>query len=132
MKEKVKKILIYDTSLLFFNYLKKVFPMYKFVSYNQNQTSKVSLRTFSAVVFVMEDQVDIIEFLLLCDTNIPLILCPYNRNIFNRRRELEHLYDIFVIDMAGTKYDVKDQLAVLLEQIIEKHAHNDRIQAKQD
>jgi len=110
------KILIFDTSQIFYKYFKKTIPNCEFQLFSEYNI-KEDLDECAAAIFIIDNMLEFVEFLKVYKTNIPKIVGCYEKGFFVRRLEIEQSCGIKIIDMSGTKMDIGDQIKFCLEEI---------------
>lgn len=100
------KILIFDTSQIFYKYFKKTIPNCEFQLFSEYNI-KEDLEECAAAIFIIDNMLEFVEFLKVYKT----------KGFFVRRLEIEQSCGIKIIDMSGTKMDIGDQIKFCLEEI---------------
>lgn len=111
------KILVYDNNQFFYKYFKKVFTAYEFKFFSEDEIDE-DLEMSNLVIFIMERPIEFIEFFRIYNKGIPIVFGTSEKNFYNRRHEMETICDLKLIDMSGTKMDVKQQLKTYLEAVL--------------
>lgn len=109
-----RKILIYDNNQFYFKYFKKIFFEYDFKVFFEEDIED-DLIDAHAVIFIMERSVEFIEFLKIYNKGVSIVFGCFDRSFYIRRDEISSLYGINVIDISGTKMDIRDQVDAQLQ-----------------
>jgi hypothetical protein len=114
------KILVYDSNQLFFRYFKKIFPEYVFVFFSDEESDEFFIGQFDLIIFILDSTVEFIEFFKIYGKGVPIIFGSFDKKIYSRRQEMETVCNLKIIDMSGTKIDVKDQIKMHLQALLVK------------
>lgn len=109
-----KRILVYDNNQFFFKYFKRIFCEYEFKFFLEEDLEE-DLVDCSVVIFIMERASEFIEFLKIYNKDVTVLFGCFDKSFYIRRDEMASLYGIKVIDISGTKMDIKNQVESQLQ-----------------
>ncbi len=121
-----EKVLVYDSKHVYLRYFTKVFPNYIFVPFLGNENDDFVLNEFDIVIFIMGSHMEFSKFFKVYSKGTPMIFGSSVKKICTTIEEMElvSMLDIKLIDMGGTKTELRDQIRFHLNQYSVNRLHN--------
>lgn len=103
-----KKVLIYGNQKCFSKYLKSKFQDVLVFDVCKNfRDLKEELDTYSVIVLVIYAEEDLFDFFKIYRSEIPLVVCSFNKRVLDFLMDLENL---FLLDTSKIRSEILNQL----------------------
>ena len=107
-----KKRAVYDSQNYFSRFLKYQFMnTFEFDSFRNFKSFENTIKNYSAIVFVIYTEEEIVNLMRIYKKGIPLIVCTFNEKLLLKMRQID---DILLLDTSKIKSEVIAELRTYL------------------
>lgn len=107
--EKMKKILIYDSSNAYYAYMKRQFKTnYEITNYEKLEKKELKLDSYAAVIFIINNEIELIDLMYILYASVGNLFVSTNFTELNKR--LNDFENITVLNLNKTKKGLVEQI----------------------